>query len=48
MVTKENFPEFKRLYEEAVKAGKTSFWFEGVEVLTAFAKYVVEYFEGER
>jgi hypothetical protein len=38
-----NFKELKRLYFQAVKEGKESFMFEGHEVLTSYAKYLIEY-----
>ena len=45
-ITHKNFPQFKKLYSEAVLKGERIFVFEGQDILTAYAKYVVEYFEG--
>ena len=35
--------ELKRLYSISVKEGKESFTFEGHELLTSYAKYLIEY-----
>jgi hypothetical protein len=43
--TDELFEEFKSLYENSVKDGKESFEFQGYEVLTSYAKYVIQYLE---
>lgn len=49
MVTEENFPRFKKAYEEAAVMGDdTIFEFEGQEVLVVYAKYLIEYFETRR
>ncbi len=45
MITDENYPDFKKAYEKAVKDNQFTFEFEGQPVLTAWAKYVVEYAE---
>jgi hypothetical protein len=37
---------FKAAYAKAVEAKQDSFWFEGHEFLTSYAKYVIEYLEG--
>lgn len=42
-VTQENFESFNNLYEKAVREKKESFEFEGQEILTAYAKYVIEF-----
>jgi len=42
-----NFKKFKELYEEAVKKELKQFEFFEKPVLTSFAKYVVEYFDGK-
>lgn len=39
----ENLDDFKKLYEEAVKTDSKYFVYEGQLVLTAYAKYVIEY-----
>lgn len=44
-ITKENIKAFKAAYNKAVKAELEVFIFEGQEVLTAYAKYVIEYFD---
>ncbi len=46
MINQENISEFKKLYNSAVNEGKELFIFNGSEVLTGYAKYVIEYFEG--
>lgn len=41
-----NEDKLKRLmvaYEKAVHNNKNSFWFDGCEYLTSYAKYVIEY-----
>lgn len=43
--TDELFAEFKSLYEKSVKDEKESFEFQGHEVLTSYAKYVIQYLE---
>lgn len=43
-ITEKNYKRFKAFYDEAVQDGKKSFIFEGDEILTSYAKYVVEYF----
>ena len=43
--TDELFEEFKSLYENSVKDEKESFEFQGHEVLTSYAKYVIQYLE---
>jgi hypothetical protein len=43
--TDELFEEFKSLYEKSVKDEKESFEFQGYEVLTSYAKYVIQYLE---
>ena len=47
-VTDATLPKFKKLYNEAVRTEKTSFMFEGQEVLVAYAKYLIEYTELRR
>jgi hypothetical protein len=42
-LTKEEFKEFKKLYNKAVKEEKTQFTFKDQPVLVAYAKYVIEY-----
>jgi hypothetical protein len=43
VVTNQNIARFKNLYDKAVKENKTSFIFDGDEVLVSFAKYLIEY-----
>lgn len=45
MVTKENYLDFKMCYDNAVKESKEQFQFNGIDVLTSYAKYVIEYIE---
>lgn len=44
MISLENIDKFKLLYNDAVSKGKEMFVFEGRDVLTSYAKYVVEHF----
>lgn len=44
-VTNENYEEFKKRYNQAVVEGKDTFSFDGTEVLTSFAKYLIEYID---
>lgn len=44
-ITKENYPAFKKEYEKAVSSDEKVFWFEGQQVLTDYAKYLVQYVE---
>ena len=43
--TQEAFKKFKELYEKSAEEGKESFEFDGHEVLTLYAKYVIEFIE---
>jgi hypothetical protein len=43
--TKEQFATFKKRYKIALKLKDDSFWFEGNEFLTSYAKYLIEYIE---
>ena len=45
MITTNNILKFKELYKIAFNEGKELFIFEGSEVLTSYAKYVIEYFD---
>ena len=47
-ITEENYPEYKRLYEEALKEKQELFVFQGQEVLCCYAKYVCEYTDSLR
>jgi hypothetical protein len=44
MITIKNINNFKELYKSALNDNLESFIFEGQEVLTSYAKYVIEYF----
>lgn len=44
-ISSEDYPRFKKEYENAVKNGDECFDFDGKLVLVKFAKYVCEYFE---
>jgi len=46
-ITEEEYKDFKKLYEESVKSNAEQFTFKGRPVLTAFAKYVIEYLDGK-
>lgn len=41
--TPENVKRFKAAYNETKRAHRQSFMFDGCEVLTDYAKYVIEY-----
>jgi hypothetical protein len=45
--TKEAYLELKRQYENAVSNGSEQFEFQGVELLTTFAKYLLEFLDKE-
>ncbi len=45
MINQQNILEFKKLYNNAKNEGKELFIFNGSEVLTDYAKYVIEYFD---
>jgi len=45
--TKEMYFELKRQYENAVSNGLEQFEFQGVELLTTFAKYLLEFLDKE-
>jgi hypothetical protein len=47
-VTPQNYAKFKKMYNQALKAEKTSFVFEGQEVLVAYAKYLIEYLDPKK
>jgi len=40
-----NYPRFKRQYTAAVSSNSATFTFNGNLVLTAYAKYVCEYYD---
>lgn len=42
------YQDFKALYDKAVKEGAEQFIFKGQAVLTAYAKYQIEFIEGRR
>jgi len=43
VIGSDNLEDFKKLYDEAVKSDSKYFVYEGQMVLTAYAKYVIEY-----
>lgn len=43
---KAKLKELKRLYNIALKEGAESFKYEGHEILTSYAKYLIEYLTG--
>lgn len=45
--TKEAYLELKRQYENAVSEDQEQFTFQGVELLTTFAKYLLEFLDKE-
>ena len=44
-INKENFKELKKLYKLAVDTDLKNFFFQEKEILTAYAKYMIEYLE---
>lgn len=42
-ITEKNIQKFITAYKKAIKESKKQFMFEGQEVLTSYAKYVIEY-----
>ncbi len=42
-ISSSNFKAFKKSYKEAEKRAAEAFFFEGQEVLTTFAKYLIEH-----
>ena len=42
---KQMFDRFKELYKEAVELGQEAFTYDGQIVLTAYAKYLIEFYE---
>ena len=45
-ITYPEFQRLKKLYAVAVAEGQEIFVFKGQELLTAYAKYLIEYLEG--
>jgi hypothetical protein len=45
--TEKTYLELKRQYENAVSEGLEQFEFQGVELLTTFAKYLLQFLEKE-
>jgi hypothetical protein len=43
--TEKDYLELKRQYENAVSEGSDQFEFQGVELLTTFAKYLLEFLQ---
>lgn len=43
--TEQSFEKFKAAYKESVEKQKESFDFDGHEVFTLYAKYIIEYVE---
>ena len=44
MISLENIDKFKLLYNDAVSKDNEVFVFEGIDVLTSYAKYIIEHF----
>jgi hypothetical protein len=47
MITLDNINRFRESYRNAVSESKEIFIFEGSEVLTDYAKYVIMYFDSK-
>lgn len=44
-ITITDLPKFKKSYDKTVREGKKIFSYEGSEILTTYAKYLIEYME---
>jgi len=44
-ITEKNFKELNKLYKKAVADSKEQFIWEGQDILTAYAKYLIQYIE---
>ena len=42
-ISLDDLTQLKREYTKALKGGKESFMFKGTELLTLYAKYLIEY-----
>ncbi|MBW1672042.1 MAG: hypothetical protein JRJ45_00100 [Deltaproteobacteria bacterium] len=47
-VNEKNYFEFKKLFVTAQTDGKLTFEFEGQQILTAYAKYVVQFVDRKK
>lgn len=47
LITENDMESFRELYDSAVKREAETFFFKGHEVLTAYAKYVIEYYDSK-
>ncbi len=47
LITEQDMEGFRELYDIAVAKEKETFFFKGHEVLTAYAKYVIEYYDSK-
>lgn len=43
--TPQKLKDLKDSYKSAVKYNQDSFWFDGNEVITSYAKYLIEYLD---
>lgn len=41
----DEYPAIKKLYEKAVRDGEEVFQYKGQDILTSYAKYLLEYME---
>jgi hypothetical protein len=46
--SRKDYKQFKAKYEVAKKSSYDTFMFKGLEVLVAYAKYVIEYVETQK
>lgn len=44
-LTEKNYDEFVKLYKKAKNSGIKTFMFYGKEVVTDFAKYIIEFYK---
>lgn len=44
-IDRKGYYKLKKMYEKSVQAGDTSFMFMDIEILTAYAKYLLQYLQ---
>lgn len=44
-ITEDDIPKIRRLYRKALKEKKKQFVYQGHDILTDYAKYLLEYFD---
>ena len=46
-ISLDDLQDLKSIYQKAVEANEQTLWFKDNEILTAYAKYLIEYLENE-